>query len=90
MALVDDVLNAGNIVTGLLIGVGALIVGPLIRTALKPIAKAAIEGGLIAYREAGRLYNDATGEELADHYGAQKPSRAPDPTVPLPAAAQSR
>jgi hypothetical protein len=31
-----------------------------------------------------------TGEELADHYGAQKPSGAPDPTVPLPAAPQSR
>jgi arylsulfatase A-like enzyme len=31
-----------------------------------------------------------TGEELADHYGAQKPSGAPDPTLPLPPAAQSR
>jgi hypothetical protein len=30
-----------------------------------------------------------TGEELADHYGAQKPSGAPDPTVPLPPATQS-
>jgi arylsulfatase A-like enzyme len=34
--------------------------------------------------------NSFTGEELADHYGSQKPSGAPDPTVPLPAAAQSR
>jgi arylsulfatase A-like enzyme len=31
-----------------------------------------------------------TGEELADHYGAQEPSGAPDPTLPLPHAAQSR
>jgi arylsulfatase A-like enzyme len=31
-----------------------------------------------------------TGEELADHYGSQKASGAPDPTVPLPLAAQSR
>jgi arylsulfatase A-like enzyme len=31
-----------------------------------------------------------TGEELADHFGAQKPSGAPDPTVPLPPTAQSR
>ena len=31
-----------------------------------------------------------TGEELADHYGSQKASEAPDPTVPLPPAAQSR
>jgi arylsulfatase A-like enzyme len=31
-----------------------------------------------------------TGAQLADHYGAQKPSGAPDPAVPLPLAAQSR
>src|SRR5436189_777364 len=31
-----------------------------------------------------------TGEELADHYGSQKARGAPDPTVPLPPAAQSR
>jgi arylsulfatase A-like enzyme len=31
-----------------------------------------------------------TGEELADHYGSQKASEAPDPTLPLPPAAQSR
>jgi arylsulfatase A-like enzyme len=31
-----------------------------------------------------------TGEELADHYGSQKANGAPDPTVALPPAAQSR
>ena len=31
-----------------------------------------------------------TGEELADHYGSQKASGAPDPTVPSPPDAQSR
>jgi arylsulfatase A-like enzyme len=31
-----------------------------------------------------------TGAQLGDHYGAQKPSGAPEPAVPLPAAAQSR
>ena len=31
-----------------------------------------------------------TGDELADHYGSQKANGAPDPTVPLPLAAQSR
>jgi hypothetical protein len=30
-----------------------------------------------------------TGEELADHYGSQQANGAPDPTVPLPPAAQS-
>jgi hypothetical protein len=31
-----------------------------------------------------------TGEELADHYGSQKASEAPDPTVLLSPTAQSR
>jgi hypothetical protein len=31
-----------------------------------------------------------TGTQLGDHYGAQKPSGAPDPAVPLPTAAQLR
>jgi arylsulfatase A-like enzyme len=31
-----------------------------------------------------------TGKEFADHYGSQKASGAPDPTVPLPPDAQSR
>jgi arylsulfatase A-like enzyme len=31
-----------------------------------------------------------TGAQLGDHYGAQKPSGAPDPAVPLDAAPQSR
>jgi arylsulfatase A-like enzyme len=31
-----------------------------------------------------------TGTQLGDHYGAQKPSGAPDPAVPLPAGAQLR
>jgi hypothetical protein len=31
-----------------------------------------------------------TGAQLADHYGAQKTSGAPDPAVPLPLATQSR
>jgi hypothetical protein len=34
--------------------------------------------------------NSFSGEELADHYGAQKPSLAPDPIEPLAPAAQLR
>jgi hypothetical protein len=60
MALFDDVLHDGNLVTGLMVGAGALIVWSLIGPALRPITKTAIKGGLIAYREAERFYNDAT------------------------------
>jgi len=34
--------------------------------------------------------NSFTGEELADHYDAQKPSGAPDPALPLGPPAQPR
>ena len=59
MALFDDIVNGGDFWTGLAIGAGGLIVWPLIGPVLRPIAKTAIKGGLVAYREAGRLYNDA-------------------------------
>src|ERR1700730_17340781 len=60
MALFDDIVNGGNLWAGLAIGAGALIVWPLIGPVLRPIAKTTIKGGLIAYREAEQLYNDAT------------------------------
>jgi hypothetical protein len=53
MALFDDALKGGNILTGLAIGAVALIVWPMAR----PLAKAAMKGGILAYREATRLYD---------------------------------
>ena len=57
MALVDDLLEGGNVVTGLAIGAAALIVWPLIGPLVRPLAKTAIKGGISAYREATRLYD---------------------------------
>lgn len=62
MALLDDILNGGNVVTGLAIGVGTLVVVPLVGPVLRPAAKTAIKGGLVAYREATRLITDAVKE----------------------------
>ena len=39
MALFDDIVNGGNLWTGLAIGAGALIVWPLIGPVLRPITK---------------------------------------------------
>ena len=60
MALFDDIVNGGNLWTGLAIGAGALIVWPLIGPVMRPLAKTAIKGGLIAYREAERLYDEVS------------------------------
>jgi len=59
VALFDDTLKGGNLMTGLAIGVGALIAWPLISPIARPLAKSVIKGGLIAYREAERLYAGA-------------------------------
>ena len=39
MALFDDIVSGGNLVTGLAIGAGALIIWPLVRPIARPIAK---------------------------------------------------
>jgi hypothetical protein len=59
MALLDNVLTGGNLMTGLAIGVGALIAWPLIAPVARPIAKSVIKGGLMAYRQAEQLYSGA-------------------------------
>jgi len=65
MALVDDVLKGGNVVTGLAVGAAAVIVWPLVRPLVRPLAKTAIKGGILVYREATRLY-DGTVRGIGD------------------------
>jgi hypothetical protein len=64
MALFDDLFKGGNIVAGLAIGVGAILVAPVVIPVLRPIAKSIIKVGLIAYDQ-GRLAL----AELSDHSG---------------------
>jgi hypothetical protein len=59
MALLDDIVNGGNITTGLLVGAGALIAWPLISPIARPLAKSVIKGGLLAYRQVEQLYAGA-------------------------------
>jgi len=77
MALVDDLLEGGNVVTGLVIGAAALIVWPLVGPLVRPVAKSAIKGGILAYREATRLYDGTMrgigdlAKEAADELGPE-------------------
>ena len=74
MALLDDIVIGdivigGNLVTGLAIGVGALIVWPLISPIARPLAKSVIKGGVIAYRQTEQLFAGAVegiGDMLAE------------------------
>jgi hypothetical protein len=75
MALFDDIpvvgeiLSGGNWMTGLAIGVGAVIVLPLAAPILRPLAKAAIRGGNLAYRGASGWVGDLVAEAVAEGGG---------------------
>src|SRR5215469_505203 len=69
MALFDDILSGGNWVTGLAIGVGAVVVLPLAVPILRPLAKTAIKGGILAYRGAAGVFEgigDLVAEAMAE------------------------
>jgi galactitol-specific phosphotransferase system IIC component len=67
MSLIDDL--KGNVVSGLLIGIGAAILAPVVLPILasiaKPVAKAAVKGGIMMY-EKGKEVVAETGEMLED------------------------
>ena len=46
---------SGNWVTGFAVGVGAVIILPLAAPILRPLAKTAIKGGILAYQGAAGL-----------------------------------
>jgi len=58
MALFDDILSGGNWVTGLAIGVGAVIILPLAAPILRSLVKTAIKGGILSYQGAAGLLED--------------------------------
>jgi hypothetical protein len=82
MALFDNGLK-GNIVAGLAIGIGAAVVAPavapLIGGVIKPLAKAAIKGGIIlsekgkqAFAELKEVSEDLVAEARAELAEQQK------------------
>ena len=82
MALLDDVLKSGNLMTGLAIGVGALIAWPLISPIARPLAKTVIKGGLMAYRQTEEFFAvaiEGIGDVVAEaqqEMGATTPTRS--------------
>jgi hypothetical protein len=59
-------LDRGNWVTGLAIGVGAVVILPLAAPILRPLAKTAIKGGILAYRGAAGWIGDRVVEATAE------------------------
>jgi hypothetical protein len=73
MALLDDMLK-GNAMTGLAVGVAAMVLGPTlfptIGWVLRPAAKTVIKGGIVLYRETmagiGELTTDLVEEARSE------------------------
>ena len=69
----EDIFKGGNIVTGLAIGVGVTVLAPLVvpavNTLLRPAAKTAIKGGILAYdwaRQAVAEVSEAASDMAAE------------------------
>jgi hypothetical protein len=83
MSFVEDVFKGGNIVTGLAIGIGGLILAPIVVPVVvaivKPLAKVAVRGGVALYKmgrdaasEAGEAVSDMVAEAKAElHHGTE-------------------
>jgi hypothetical protein len=73
MALIEDMFK-GNLTTGLAIGVGAVLLGPMLietfGSYLRPAAKTVIKGGMVFYRETlseiGEMASDLVAEAMAE------------------------
>ena len=89
MAILEDMFK-GNIVTALVVGVGSALLAPVLVPAvsnlLRPAAKAAIKGGILAYdkgREAMAQMTEATSDltaearaDISSGEGVAKPAAA--------------
>lgn len=76
MALIEDLFKGGNVVTGLALGVGAIVLGPVvvpvIGAVVRPAAKAVIKAGLYAYDRGAEVIGEIgvqTGGVIAEARG---------------------
>jgi hypothetical protein len=65
MSALEDAFKGGNIVTGVGLAIGALVVAPLIIPILRPVAKSLVKAGVVAY-EQGRVAFAELGEQTSD------------------------
>jgi len=69
MALLEDALKGENLLTGVGVALGAVVLGPIVLPLVRPLAKGIIKAGLVAYdqgREALAELNERTGDIVAE------------------------
>jgi hypothetical protein len=83
MVLLEDLFQ-GTLMTGLAIGLGALLLAPVVGQVLRPAAKAVIKGGMVAYQglaELGEVAGDLVAEARAELEPGGETAAAPSPTT---------
>ncbi|WP_331376027.1 DUF5132 domain-containing protein [Sinorhizobium chiapasense] len=104
MAILEDAFKA-NVVTGVAIGVGALVLRPIIVPIVRPMIKTVLKAGLVAYHqgrvavaELGEGYEDLVAEARAEMAAtnrrvelaeAAKPAGSVEPVARRPASKAS-
>jgi len=90
MALMDDLLKGGNVVTGLVIGLGTLLLAPIAKQVLRPAAKAVIKEGILAYQGAAQVGQGTI--DLLTESRAELDQRGVDDlqATPSPSASRTR
>ncbi|MBV9480211.1 MAG: DUF5132 domain-containing protein [Acidobacteria bacterium] len=84
MALLDDFFKR-NLVTGLAVGIGALLLTPAVGQVLRPAAKAVIKGGILVYQglaELGESASDLFAEARAEMDQPTESDIEPKPSSP--------
>ncbi len=69
MALLEDAFKGGNLLTGLGVAVGAVVLGPIVLPLVRPLAKGAIKAGIVAYDQGREILadlNERTGDMVAE------------------------
>ena len=82
MAIFEEVFElGGGAVAAVAIGVGALVLAPVLLPAFRPIAKAAIKAGVVAYDQA-RTAAAEMGESIEDLVAEARSELAAGPEAP--------
>jgi Protein of unknown function (DUF5132) len=89
MAILEDALKGGNIVTGLAIGIGAAFLAPLALPVLRPVAKTALKAGLVAYDQA-RVAVAEMNERASDLVAEARSEMGEAESAPKESGGQSR
>ncbi|THK34021.1 DUF5132 domain-containing protein [Ensifer sp. MPMI2T] len=98
MAILEDAFK-GNVMTAAAIGIGAVVLTPIVVPVVRPLFKAVLKAGLVAYDQGrvavaglGEGYGDLVAEaraEMSAANGGAEPTESAEPAARRPASKAS-